>query len=87
LVASELKKQGSVVIVERSADTALRAAQEGFLVVEGEANYENTLLSSRLQQAKALLLIFESGEVTGQVSTTVVARALHPQIFLGALQR
>ena len=87
LVASELKKQGErVVIVERSADTALRAAQEGFLVVEGEANYENTLLSSRLQQAKALLLIFESGEVTGQVlSTTVVARALHPQIFLGAL--
>jgi voltage-gated potassium channel len=87
LVASELKKQGDrVVIIERSADTALRAAQEGFLVVEGEANYENTLLSSRLQQAKALLLIFESGEVTGQVlSTTVVTRALHPQIFLGAL--
>ena len=45
-----------------------------------------TLLSSRLQQAKALLLIFESGEVTGQVlSTTVVARALQPQIFVGAL--
>jgi Trk K+ transport system NAD-binding subunit len=87
LVASELRKHGeSVVIVERSADTALRAAQEGFLVVEGEANYENTLLSSKLHQAKALLLIFESGEVTGQVlSTTVVARALQPQIFLGAL--
>ena len=87
LIASELKKQGErVVIVERSADTALRAAQEGYLVVEGEANYEKTLLSSRLQQAKALLMIFESGEVTGQVlSTTVVARALQPQIFLGAL--
>jgi voltage-gated potassium channel len=87
LVASELRKHGEhVVIIERSADTALRAAQDGFLVVEGEANYENTLLSSRLQQAKALLLVFESGEVTGQVlSTMVVARALHPQIFLGAL--
>jgi len=87
IVAQELKKQGErVVIVERSADTALKAAQDGFLVVEGEANYESTLLSSRLPQAKALLLIFESGEVTGQVlSTTVVARALHPQIFLGAL--
>jgi voltage-gated potassium channel len=87
LVASELRKQGErVVIVERSADTALRAAQEGFLVVEGEAAYENTLLGSRLQQAKALLLIFESGEVTGQaLSTMVVARALRPQIFLGAL--
>jgi len=87
LVASELRKHGEhVVIIERSADTALRAAQEGFLVVEGEAHYENTLLSSRLQQAKALLLIFESGEVTGQVlSTTVVAHALHPQLFLGAL--
>jgi voltage-gated potassium channel len=87
LVAHELKKQGErVVIVERSADTALKAAQDGFLVVEGEANYESTLLSSRLPQAKALLLIFESGEVTGQMlSTAVVARALHPQIFLGAL--
>jgi Trk K+ transport system NAD-binding subunit len=87
LVASELKKQGErVVIIERSADTALRAAQEGFLVVEGETNHETTLLSSRLQQAKALLLIFENGEVTGQVlSTTVVARALHPQLFLGTL--
>jgi voltage-gated potassium channel len=87
LVAHELRKQGErVVIVERSADAALRAAQDGFLVVEGEANYESTLLSSRLPQAKALLLIFEGGEVTRQaLSTTVVARALHPQIFLGAL--
>jgi Trk K+ transport system NAD-binding subunit len=87
LVATELRQHGEhVVIIERSSDTALRAAQEGFLVVEGEANYENTLLSSRLPQAKALLLIFESGEVTGQVlSTTIVARALHAQIFLGAL--
>jgi voltage-gated potassium channel len=87
LVASKLREHGEhVVIIERSADTALRAAQEGFLVVEGEANYEGTLLSSRLQQAKALLLVFESGEVTGQVlSTTVVARALQPQLYLGAL--
>jgi voltage-gated potassium channel Kch len=87
LVADELRQRGErVVIIERSADTALQAAQDGFLVVEGEANYERTLLSSRLPQAKALLLIFESGEVTGQVlSTTVVARALQPRIFLGTL--
>jgi voltage-gated potassium channel Kch len=87
LVADELRQRGErVVIIERSADTALQAAQDGFLVVEGEANYERTLLSSRLPQAKALLLIFESGEVTGQVlSTTVVARALQPKIFLGTL--
>jgi voltage-gated potassium channel len=87
LVASDLRQHGErMVIIERSADTALRTAQDGFLVVEGETNYENTLFSSRLQQAKALLLVFESGEVTGQVlSTTVVARALHPQIFVGAL--
>ena len=51
-----------------------------------EATSVSHRLSSPRQQAKALLLIFESGEVTGQVlSTTVVARALHPQIFLGAL--
>lgn len=80
-VAAELRESGrSVVIVDVLADSVERARDDGYLVVEGDATDEATLLAAGIGQATGLVATID--EDAYNVYVVLSARTLNRQLFI-----
>ena len=80
-VAAELRESGrSVVIVDVMADSVERARDDGYLVVEGDATDEATLLAAGIGQATGLVATID--EDAYNVYVVLSARTLNRQLFI-----
>jgi voltage-gated potassium channel len=86
VLAEELKAKGvTVVVVERDADIAAIASERGYLVVQGSSDEETALQSAQIGTAKGLLLTTE--DTARKLATTLMARALNPQLRIVVLAK
>jgi voltage-gated potassium channel len=82
-VAAELQASGrGVVIVDILADSVERARQAGYLVEEGDATLESTLLAAGIERAAGLVATID--EDVYNVYVVLSARALNAGIFVVA---
>ncbi len=80
-VAAELRESGrSVVIVDVMADSVERARDDGYLVVEGDATDETTLLAAGIGKATGLVATID--EDAYNVYVVLSARTLNRQLFI-----
>ncbi len=80
-VAAELRESGrSVVIVDVLAESVERARDDGYLVVEGDATDEATLLAAGIGQATGLVATID--EDAYNVYVVLSARVLNRQLFI-----
>ena len=80
-VAAELRESGqSVVIVDVLADSVERAREDGYLVVEGDATDEATLLAAGVERATGLVATID--EDAYNVYVVLSARTLNRQLFI-----
>lgn len=80
-VARELKDSGrGVVVVDILPDSTERARQTGFLVVEGDATTETTLLAAGVERAAGLVATID--EDVYNVYVVLSARTLNSGLFI-----
>ncbi len=80
-VAAELRGSGrSVVVVDVLADSVERAKEDGYLVVEGDATDEPTLLAAGIERATGLVATID--EDAYNVYVVLSARTLNRQLFI-----
>jgi voltage-gated potassium channel len=82
-IARELvAREVPFVVVENNPDTFPRAAEAGFLVIEGDASRDEILMQAGVKRAKTLLAASDSD--SGNTYITLTAKALNPDIFVVA---
>jgi voltage-gated potassium channel len=82
-VAAELRASGrSVVVVDVLADSVERARGDGYLIVEGDATDEATLLAAGIERASGLVATID--EDAYNVYVVLSARTLNRQLFVVA---
>jgi voltage-gated potassium channel len=80
-VAQELRDSGrSVVVVDILPDSIERARAAGYLVVEGDATTEHTLLAARIDHAAGLVATID--EDVYNVYVVLSARTLNASLFI-----
>ncbi len=80
-VAAELRVSGrSVVVVDVLPDSVERAREDGYLVVEGDATDEATLLAAGIERATGLVATID--EDAYNVYVVLSARTLNRQLFI-----
>ncbi len=80
-VATELRESGrGVVIVDVLADSVDRAREDGYLIVEGDATDEATLLDAGIERATGLVATID--EDAYNVYVVLSARTLNRQLFI-----
>ena len=80
-VATELRESGRVVVVvDVLADSVDRAREDGYLVVEGDATDEATLLAAGIERATGLVATID--EDAYNVYVVLSARTLNRQLFI-----
>jgi voltage-gated potassium channel len=80
LVAGRLQHAGEqVVVIDRSADLSSQASSLGYLVVQGDAGADDTVLDhSRVEQARALVVTTEDAD--RKLSITLMAHSRNPKL-------
>lgn len=68
---------GTVVVIEREDDQRQRAAEDGHLVVDGDARREPTLSEARVETAQTLVTAIDDS--SANLQTTITARQLAPE--------
>jgi len=82
-VARELEHAGvPVVIVDTQVASTDLAAQEGHLVVAGDATHDDVLVEAGIARAKGLITTVDTDATN--VYVTLSARALNPRLFIVA---
>jgi voltage-gated potassium channel len=82
-IAREFVERGvPFVVVENNPDTFPRAAEAGYLVIEGDASRDDILLQAGVKRARTLLAASDSD--SGNTYITLTAKALNPDIFVVA---
>ena len=80
-VATELRESGrGVVVVDVLADSVDRAREDGYLIVEGDATDETTLLAAGIERATGLVATID--EDAYNVYVVLSARTLNRQLFI-----
>ena len=80
-VATELRESGrGVVVVDVLADSVDRAREDGYLIVEGDATDEATLLDAGIERATGLVATID--EDAYNVYVVLSARTLNRQLFI-----
>ncbi len=82
LVAQRLRQAGEVVLIlDRSADLAARASEDGYSVVQGDAGAEDMVLErARVDSAKALVITIDDQD--RKLAITLMAHALNPKLTI-----
>lgn len=81
LICKEFKaNQLPFVVVEKSAETAERLDEEGYLHMKGDATLDETLLKAGIKRAKGLISVVTSD--TENVYITLTARGLNPDLYI-----
>lgn len=80
LVASRLHEAGEqVVVIDRSDDLSVQASSLGYLVVQGDAGSDDTVLEhARIEQARALVVTTEDPD--RKLSITLMAHSRNPKL-------
>lgn len=82
-IAREFTERGTTfVIVESQEDSIERARAKGYLIVEGDATQDETLLRAGIKRARALLAASDSD--SGNTYITLTAKALNVGVFVVA---
>jgi voltage-gated potassium channel len=82
-VARELKQAGvPVVVIDTQPESVDQAANDGHLVVHGDATHDEVLVSAGIGQARGLITTVDSD--AQNVYVTLSARALNPRLFIVA---
>ncbi len=68
------------VVVEKSAETAEKLDEEGYLHMKGDATLDETLLKAGIKKAKGLISVVTSD--TENVYITLTARGLNPDLYI-----
>jgi voltage-gated potassium channel len=79
-VASRLHEAGEqVVVIDRSEDLSVQASSLGYLVVQGDAGSDDTVLEhSRIEQARALVVTTDDPD--RKLSITLMAHSRNPRL-------
>jgi len=81
IVARDLAGEGvRVVVVDRSAEAATRAGEDGHLAVPGDALEPETLKEAGVERARGIILLLP--EESDNLFATMTARELNPDVFL-----
>lgn len=82
-IAREFRERGApFVIVESREESLERARAKNYLIVEGDATQDDTLLRAGIRRARALLAASDSD--SGNTYITLTAKALSPETFVVA---
>jgi voltage-gated potassium channel len=82
-IAREFSERGiPFVVVENNPETAPRASELGYLLVEGDATSDEMLEQAGVTRAKVLLAASDSD--SGNTYITLTAKALNPDIYVVA---
>jgi voltage-gated potassium channel len=82
-VARELQHSGiPVVVIDSNADSLGEAAQDGYLVVHGDATDDEILVAAGVTHARGLITTVDTD--AQNVYVTLSARALNPKLFIVA---
>ena len=82
-IGREFKDRGiPFVVVESNPESVSRAQQRGFLLVEGDASVDATLLDAGIEHARGLLAASDSD--AGNTYITLTAKAINPNILVVA---
>lgn len=82
-IAREFQERGlPFVIVENNPDTVQRAADSGYLLVQGDASTDDVLLEAGVKRARVLLAASDSD--SGNTFITLTAKALNPSVLIVA---
>jgi len=80
-IARELSERGiPFVVVESNPEAIARVQRRGYLLVEGDATADSTLLAAGIQQARGLLAASDSD--AGNTFIVLTAKALNPNIYI-----
>src|SRR5438034_700756 len=80
-IARELRHGGEeVVVIDVLPESFADARRDGFLVVEGDATLDSTLMIAGIDRAKGLITTIDSD--ANNVYVTLSARALNEKLFL-----
>jgi voltage-gated potassium channel len=84
LVADRLRKAGdTVVIVDRSDELSAQASGLGYLVVQGDAGVDDSVLGrTRVEQAKALVVTTDDPD--RKLAVTLMAHTRNPKLKIAA---
>jgi voltage-gated potassium channel len=83
-VAKAVRAQGSpIVVIESDPEASARAAQDGYLVVQGMANETETLEAANIRDAQGIVVTID--EVDQKLSIALQSRELNPEIHLVAM--
>jgi voltage-gated potassium channel Kch len=87
MVAGQLRKGGEqVVVVDRADDLASQASNLGYLVVQGDAGVDDSVLdSSGIERAKALVVTTEDPD--RKLCITLMAHARNPGLRIAVTAR
>jgi len=82
-VAQTLERENvSFIVIDRNPEAIARASEMGLLHVEGDATYDDTLLSSGVERASGLITTV--GNDSDNVFITLSARGLNPNLTIVA---
>ncbi|HEX6031565.1 MAG TPA: potassium channel protein [Tepidiformaceae bacterium] len=82
-IARELSERGvPFVVIDQTPSEVERARAFGYLVIEGDASEERTLVQANLHRARCLLAASDSD--SGNTYITLTARAMNPNLFIVA---
>ncbi len=70
------------VVIESNLEAIGRARQKGFLLIEGDAAMDSTLMEAGIGRAQALLAASDSD--SGNTYITLTAKAMNPEVFVVA---
>ena len=68
------------VVIEANAETAEYAMQRRFLVVQGKATYDTSLLQAGIQRASGIVICL--GDDSANMHVSLAARELNPDVFI-----
>ncbi|MFO1067535.1 MAG: NAD-binding protein [Geminicoccaceae bacterium] len=84
LVAAQLAADGTgVVVIDRDQGAASLAADRKFTAIQGAAEDEATLRSARVDKARAMVVT--TADPSRKLTTTLMARALNPRLFISTV--
>ena len=84
LVAAQLARGGAgVVVVDRDEAAASLAADHKLVAIQGAAEDEATLRSARVDKARAMVVT--TADPSRKLTTTLMARALNPGLFISTV--